>query len=108
MACSSFTDGLKDDVDGALAGKFRSELIHQRHVETKACGRSSARAKRRASVPSQPGQSPDADPETVRRYDEELDAAFEQARHDQNLTALMQAVRAWSFQPTPLPHPDTH
>lgn len=39
-----------------------------------------------------------AGPEILQRYDAELDAAFEQARRDQDLTALMQTVRRWWFE----------
>jgi len=39
-----------------------------------------------------------ADPETLERYDRELDAAFEQARHDQDLTTLVRTVRRWWFE----------
>ena len=36
-----------------------------------------------------------ADPETLQRFDDELDTAFEQAGRDQDLTALVQPVRRW-------------
>lgn len=36
--------------------------------------------------------------EALARYDSELDAAFEQARRDQDLTALMRTVRRWWFE----------
>jgi hypothetical protein len=39
-----------------------------------------------------------ATPAVLARYDQELDAAFEQARHDRDLTPLMQAVRRWWFE----------
>jgi hypothetical protein len=39
-----------------------------------------------------------ADPETLQRYDDELDAAFDLARHDQDLTALVQTVGRWWFE----------
>jgi hypothetical protein len=39
-----------------------------------------------------------ADPEILQHYDGELDAAFEQARRDQDLTALVQTVRRWWFE----------
>src|ERR1700735_2006576 len=39
-----------------------------------------------------------ADPEVLARYDHELDAAFEQARQDEDLTALVRTVRRWWFE----------
>jgi hypothetical protein len=36
--------------------------------------------------------------EVLARYDSELDAAFEQARRDQDLTALVRTVRRWWFE----------
>jgi hypothetical protein len=39
-----------------------------------------------------------ADTAVVRRYDAELDAAYEQARDDGDLTALVQTVRRWWFE----------
>jgi Family of unknown function (DUF6247) len=39
-----------------------------------------------------------ADPEVLLRYDRELDAAFEQACRDQDLTAFVQTVRHWWFE----------
>lgn len=39
-----------------------------------------------------------ADPEILLRYDLELDAAFEQARRDQDLTVFVRAVRRWWFE----------
>lgn len=39
-----------------------------------------------------------ADPEVLARYDRELDGAFEQARDDEDLTALLRAVRRWWFE----------
>jgi hypothetical protein len=39
-----------------------------------------------------------ADAAVLRRYDAELDAAYEQARDDGDLTALMQTVRRWWFE----------
>jgi hypothetical protein len=47
-----------------------------------------------------------ADPGTLKRYDDELDAAFEQARHDQDLTALVQTVRRWWFEADAWRDPD--
>ena len=38
-----------------------------------------------------------ADVAVLRRYDEELDAAFEQARRRGDLTPLVQTVRRWWF-----------
>jgi hypothetical protein len=39
-----------------------------------------------------------ADADVLRRYDAELDAAYEQARDDGDLTALVQTVRRWWFE----------
>jgi hypothetical protein len=39
-----------------------------------------------------------ADPEVVQRYDAELDAAFDQASRDEDLTVLVQTVRRWWFE----------
>ena len=39
-----------------------------------------------------------ADPEVLERYDRELDAAFEQAREQGDLTPLTQTVRRWWFE----------
>jgi hypothetical protein len=39
-----------------------------------------------------------ADADVLRRYDTELDAAYEQARDDGDLTALVQTVRRWWFE----------
>jgi hypothetical protein len=39
-----------------------------------------------------------AGPEVLQRYDSELDAAFEQARRDEDLTALVRTVRRWWFE----------
>jgi hypothetical protein len=36
-----------------------------------------------------------ADPEVLQRYDAELDAAFEQARRDEDLSVLAETVRRW-------------
>jgi hypothetical protein len=47
-----------------------------------------------------------ADPETLQRYDRELDAAFEQARRAQDLTALVQTVRRWWFEADAWRDPD--
>jgi hypothetical protein len=47
-----------------------------------------------------------ADPQTLQRYDRELDTAFEQARHDQDLSALVQTVRRWWFEADAWRDPD--
>ena len=47
-----------------------------------------------------------ADSETLQRYDRELDAAFEQARHDQDLPSLVQTVRRWWFEADAWRDPD--
>ena len=39
-----------------------------------------------------------ADAEVLRRYDADLDAAYEQAREDGDLTPLVQPVRRWWFE----------
>ncbi len=39
-----------------------------------------------------------ADAAVLRRYDDEQDAAYEQARDDGDLTALVQTVRRWWFE----------
>ena len=39
-----------------------------------------------------------ADAEVLRRYDADLDAAYEQAREDGELTPLVQTVRRWWFE----------
>jgi Family of unknown function (DUF6247) len=39
-----------------------------------------------------------ADADVLQRYDAELDAAYEQARDDGDLTALVQTVRRWWFE----------
>jgi hypothetical protein len=39
-----------------------------------------------------------ADAAVLRRYDAELDAAYEQARDDGDFTALVQTVRRWWFE----------
>jgi uncharacterized protein DUF6247 len=39
-----------------------------------------------------------ADAAVLRRYDDELDAAFEQAREHGDLTPLLQTVRRWWFE----------
>lgn len=47
-----------------------------------------------------------ADPEVLARYDSELDAAFERARHDEDLTALVRTVRRWWFEADAWRDPD--
>jgi hypothetical protein len=39
-----------------------------------------------------------ADPDVLQRYDQDLDAAFEQAREHGDLTPLVQTVRRWWFE----------
>jgi hypothetical protein len=39
-----------------------------------------------------------ADPDVLQRYDDDLDAAFEQAREQGDLTPLVQTVRRWWFE----------
>jgi len=39
-----------------------------------------------------------ADPDTLRRYDADLDTAFEQARAGGDLAPLLDAVRRWWFE----------
>jgi uncharacterized protein DUF6247 len=39
-----------------------------------------------------------ADAAVLRRYDADLDAAYEQARDDGDLTSLVQTVRRWWFE----------
>ena len=39
-----------------------------------------------------------ADGDVLRRYDEDLDAAFEQAREHGDVTPLVQTVRRWWFE----------
>jgi hypothetical protein len=39
-----------------------------------------------------------ADAEVLRRYDDELDAAFEEARENGDLTPLLETVRRWWFE----------
>jgi len=43
------------------------------------------------------GRAANADAAVLRRYDAELDPAYEQARDDGDLTALAQMVRRWWF-----------
>jgi len=42
-----------------------------------------------------------ADEGTLRRYDRDLDCAFDQARQDGDLTPLLETVRRWWFEPMP-------
>ncbi len=39
-----------------------------------------------------------ADPDVLRRYDADLDAAFEQARNSGDLAPLLETVRRWWFE----------
>lgn len=48
-----------------------------------------------------------ADPEVLARYDRELDAAFERARQDEDLTALVRTVRRWWFEADAWRDPDS-
>jgi len=47
-----------------------------------------------------------ADPDVLARYDKELDAAFEQARQEEDLTALVQTVKRWWFEADAWRDPD--
>ena len=47
-----------------------------------------------------------ADTEVLRRYDDELDAAFEEAREHGDLTPLVQTVRRWWFEADAWRDPD--
>jgi hypothetical protein len=47
-----------------------------------------------------------ADPDVLARYDKELDAAFEQARRDEDLTALVRTVKRWWFEADAWRDPD--
>ncbi|MGI8445991.1 MAG: DUF6247 family protein [Streptosporangiaceae bacterium] len=47
-----------------------------------------------------------ADAEVLRRYDDELDAAFEEAREHGDLTPLVQTVRRWWFEADAWRDPD--
>jgi hypothetical protein len=47
-----------------------------------------------------------ADPEVVRRYDAELDAAFDQASREEDLAVLLQTVRRWWFEADAWSNPD--
>jgi hypothetical protein len=48
-----------------------------------------------------------AGPDVLARYDQELDAAFEQARQDEDLTGLVRTVRRWWFEADAWRDPDT-
>jgi hypothetical protein len=47
-----------------------------------------------------------ADADVLRRYDQELDAAFEQARAGGDLTPLLQTVKRWWFEADAWRDPD--
>jgi Family of unknown function (DUF6247) len=47
-----------------------------------------------------------ADADVLQRYDQELDAAFERARADGNLTPLTETVRRWWFEADAWRDPD--
>jgi Family of unknown function (DUF6247) len=47
-----------------------------------------------------------ADPAVLRRYDDDLDAAFEEAREQGDLTPLIQTVRRWWFEADAWRDPD--
>jgi hypothetical protein len=47
-----------------------------------------------------------ADPAVLGRYDDELDAAFEEAREHGDLTPLVQTVRRWWFEADAWRKPD--
>src|SRR5713101_2482282 len=47
-----------------------------------------------------------ADPAVLQRYDDDLDAAFEQAREQGDLTVLVQTVRRWWFEADAWRDPD--
>ncbi len=49
-----------------------------------------------------------ADPEILSRYDRELDAAFERARDDGDLGALMRTVKRWWFEADSWRDPEAH
>jgi len=48
-----------------------------------------------------------ADPEVLASYDRELDAAFEQARENEDLTGLVRTVRRWWFEADAWRDPDS-
>jgi len=47
-----------------------------------------------------------ADPDVLARYDQELDAAFERARADGDLTPLLETVKRWWFEADAWRDPD--
>ena len=47
-----------------------------------------------------------ADPTVLKRYDEDLDAAFERAREQGDLTPLVRTVRRWWFEADAWHDPD--
>jgi Family of unknown function (DUF6247) len=47
-----------------------------------------------------------ADESTLRRYDRDLDSAFDQARRDGDLTPLLETVRRWWFEADAWRDPD--
>lgn len=49
-----------------------------------------------------------AGPAVLQRYDNDLDAAFEQARQDGDLTPLLQTVRRWWFEADAWRDPEGH
>jgi hypothetical protein len=49
-----------------------------------------------------------AAPEVLRRYDDELDTAFEQAREHGDLAPLLETVRRWWFEADAWRDPDAH
>jgi Family of unknown function (DUF6247) len=78
--------GLKADPPGGAM--TASEARGHQVLDRPACTPSAIRAVLAAN----------ADAEVVRRYDAELDAAYEQARQDGDLTPLVQTVRRWWFE----------
>jgi hypothetical protein len=69
----------------------------------------------RPQVPPRPACTPaairavlaaNADSDVLRRYDDELDAAFEEAREHGDLTPLVQTVRRWWFEADAWRDPD--
>ena len=49
-----------------------------------------------------------AEPDTVRRYDADLDSAFEQARSGGDLSPLLDTVRRWWFEADAWRDPEAH
>jgi len=64
------------------------EPRHPQVLDRPACAPSAIRAVLAAN----------ADADVLRRYDTELDAAYERARDDGDLTALVQTVHRWWFE----------